>query len=100
MLFAQTVLATIYIGQRHKVTSGSIKPPARPLQEIRAPASCVIVPAANERSLASSTASASSGHSNQSFTSSAQQNTTLDPKIDYPAGLKELPSNIIGLEYT
>ena len=100
MSSAQTALRTIYIGQRHKVTSGSIKPPARPQQETRAPASRVIGPVATERPSASSTASASSGDSNQSFASSAQQNTALDPTIDYPTGPKELPPYITGLEYS
>jgi hypothetical protein len=52
--FAQTALPTIDIGQRHKSTDRNIKPPARPLQEARAPASRVIVPVANEQTLASS----------------------------------------------
>ena len=98
--FLWASLPTIYIGQRHKVTTGSIKPPAKPLQETQAPAFRVIVPVANERSSASSTASASSGDSNRSFASSAQQNTALDPKIDYLTGPKELPPYIKRSEYS
>ena len=91
--YAQTALPPIDIGQRHKTTSGIIKRSDRPLQEARAPASRVIVPVANGPTSASSPPTASSGDSNQSFASSAQQNTALGPKIDYPAGPKEQSSS-------
>ncbi len=80
--FAQAKLPTINVGG-HVAKRTATRQAPRPSQAVRAPA-----PVASSPSISPVVAQANDG-----FDSSAQQNTALGPRIDYPAPPKELPSS-------
>ncbi len=93
MSFAQTALPTIDIGQRHKTTALSSKPRTIPNQPIKLSAPHPAAPVRVDQVSGSSNAPVQTVDDNQSFASSAQQNTALGPRINYPAGPKEMNSS-------
>ena len=88
--FAQTALPTIDIGQRHKTTALSSKPRTTANQPVSLSAPRPATPARIDQASQVSNAPVQAIDSNQSFGSSAQQNTALGPRISYPAGPKEM----------
>jgi len=84
LVLAQTALPTIDVGGHRKMVAvphKHVRPPSHPITAAR-PSSPIIAAAA-----------APAPGANESFGSSALQDTSLGPRIDYPAGPKDMPSS-------